>query len=219
MEEKKQIKVSLKLVIVIIFIILFIIIGLIICMTLYNNLNDELILYGDNGYYIENYNNKDYYIIQNDYSGEYNLQYLDLYNYTNDDINSFEVNTTMNYSDYANYCSKWNLEKKYTNRSWNYIVFSYVANGRPILKARLAGIEYDSSNATLFIWDDASGVTADISAYVIIIPTEKNLTKIEIQNTYELEEYYNIIGKSPIEGANYEYEDNKILSQNAYIYI
>ena len=218
MEEKKISKIYTKKIIVIVSIIMLMIIGLIIYITFYNNRNSKIILSGDNGYYIENYNNKDYYIIKDDYSGEYNLNFLNLYNYNYDDITSFEVSTTMNYSEYADYCSKWNLEKKYTNKNWNYIIFSYVSKGNPILKARLAGIEYDKSDAILYIWDDAAGVTADISAYVIIIPTEKKITNIKIQDTYELEEYYNIIGKSPIEDTNYTYEDNKVLAQNAYIH-
>ncbi len=200
--------------------ILLVAIGMIIGLTGCSKVsNDEIILYKDNGCYIENYNDEEYYIIQNDYSGEYNLQYKNLFGYTDLDVNLFEVSTTMDYSDYVNYCNKWELEQKYTNSDWNYIVFSYAAKaGGTMVTARLAGIEYDNDNVVLFIWDDVYGVTADALAYVIIIPTEQKFTNIEIQPVYELQEYHNMIGKSPIEDANYDYEDNKIIAQTAYIY-
>lgn len=93
-----------------------------------------------------------------------------------------EKKEVMNYSEYKSYCNEWGLKKEYSDISKNYIVFFYVAYGSPNLEARLAAVDYNGNNVDLYIWDDASGVTADISAYCIVIPTEK-----EINNNMPLE--------------------------------
>ena len=114
---------------------------------------------------IENYDNKNYYIIKDDYSGEYDLQYISLSEYLDAEFNleeKFEKNKIMNYEEYKKYCKEWNLKKVYSDSSKKYMVFSYAAYSHPNVEARLAGVEYFENNAKLYIWDTAKGVTSDI---------------------------------------------------------
>ena len=144
---------------------------------------------------IEIYNNEIYYIIKGDYSGEYDLQYTMLSEYFESDFNKvkeFEKKEVMNYSEYKSYCNEWGLKKVYSDRSKNYIVFSYVADGSPEVDARLAAVDYNGNNVDIYIWDDTSGVTADTSAYCIVIPTEKDINNINVVGVYTNTEFNNI---------------------------
>ena len=140
------------------------------------------------------YLGKDYYIITDDYDEEYDLQYRSLSEYFNTDIdisNLYEKQEVMNYQEYSYFCREWDFEQKYNDEDKNYIVFSYLAYGQPNIVARLAMVTYDE-DATLYIWDDASGVTGDISAYVIVVPTSKDLENVHVVPLYTKEEFKNI---------------------------
>lgn len=175
-------------------------------------------------YHIETYKNKDYYIIDDDYQEEYDIQKLDLLTFLDEDsswndgsLDDFEVCEVMNYDKYKEYCDKWDIKKTYSDDDLSYIVLSYMSKGSVRVDVRLAEVEHTKKTAKLYIWDDFNGVTADIAAYVIVIPTEEKVDKVETQALLTQKEYHNLIGKSPSEGADYDLEDNKILAQNAYI--
>ena len=196
MEEKKQITIKLNTLIVVL-VSVVLVVGVAIFFVI-NNMNKQ-------GGFLEKsisdtikkktYKNKDYYIIKDDYSGEYDLQYTMLSQYFNSQSNEFEAfekKEVMNYIEYKSYCNEWKLKKVYSDTSKNYIIFSYVAYGSPNLNARLASVYYNGDNVDLYIWDDASGLTADISAYCIIIPTEKDINNINVVNVYTSTEFNNI---------------------------
>ena len=192
MEEKKQIKISLKTAIIILCVISAVV--LILVYFVFNKVNISQHAISDT-VSVKTYKNKDYYIIEKDYAGNYDLQFLFLSEYFSprtDIKTSFEVKEVMSYADYKSYCNKWGIKEKYSDSTKDYIVFSYLAYGSPILEARLAGVEYNNSNVDIYMWDDASGVTADISAYVLVIPTEKNINNINIIPVYTNAEFKNI---------------------------
>jgi len=196
MEERKQIKISLKTAVIIVCIIFAIaIIGI---YFIVNKVDNNLSLAEhsiSDTVSIKNYKNKDYYIIEKDYAGDYDLQFLSLSKYfdsKSDITKTFEVKEVMNYADYKSYCDKWGIKTKYSDSTKNYIVFSYMAYGSPILDARLAAVEYNNKNADVYIWDHVSGVTADISTYILVIPTDKNINTINIVPVYTNDEYKNI---------------------------
>lgn len=145
---------------------------------------------------VKNFKNKDYYIIEKDYAGSYDLRYLSLSQYFNsssDIRNTFEVNEEMSYEDYKSYCDKWGIKAKYADSTKNYIVYSYLAYGIPNLYARLAAVEYNDDNqANLYIWEYESGATEDISAFVLVIPTDQNIDSINIVPVNTNSEYLNI---------------------------
>ena len=145
--------------------------------------------------YIETYNNKDYYIIKDDYQGEYDIQFVDFSDYynTNYDIESkFEKTKIMDFNEYMSYCSKWEIEQKYTDPTKNYAIISYVAYGVPRISVRLVAVNYENDNANIYIWDDTNGATANILAYVVIIPTKRDVNNINVVSVYTREEFDNI---------------------------
>ena len=145
---------------------------------------------------VEKYQNKDYYIIENDYNGTYDLQFIDLNEYINSPTfnkNDFEKKQVMNYSEYESYCEKWGINKIYSDKTMKYIVVSYLFYDTPILEARLAEVKYSENNVNLYIWDNTDGFTLDISAYSIVIPTENDVNNINVIGIYTSEEFDNII--------------------------
>ena len=195
MEEKKQIKISLKLFIVIIIAMIFIGVAIgSLMINFLNNRESQEIYISENIEIKENKGNE-YYIIKDDYDGEYDLQFISLSKYFNSDNNeteNFEKQEIMNYNEYISYCNEWGIKKVYSDVNKNYIVFSYMSYGSPNLDARLAAVEYNQNNVDIYIWDDASGVTADISAYCLVIPVEEEIDKINVIGVYTEEEFKNI---------------------------
>lgn len=195
MKGKKQITISLNTLIIIIAIV--IIIGMTVFFVV-NKMNKqgEIVKKSiSDTINIKTYENNDYYIIKGDYSGEYDLQYTKLSEYFNSESNEaeeFKKKEVMNYSEYESYCNEWELKKEYSDTSKNYIVFSYVAYGSPILEARLAAVDYNGNNVDIYIWDRSSGDTADISAYCIVIPTDKEINNINLVGVYTNTEFNNI---------------------------
>lgn len=120
----------------------------------------------------------------------------------------------MSYAEYKEYCEKWNFKQKYVNSSQKYIVFSYLAYGSPIINARLAAVEYtNNSDVNLYIWDKTSGSSADISAYIIIIPTSNNIDNINIQQVITRSKYNNI------KNNNFQYDpDQNVYKLIIYLY-
>ena len=231
MEQKKEIKISLNFVIVLAIIIILTVLSLIICLKIReNNLkdtrkevaintnqntetNEEKKLADDRkeekystNYYIDTYNGKDYYILNNDYSKECDIQLKDLYEITNSD--EFEIKKCVNYSEYKEFCNKWDLKQKYNDKNMNYIMFSYILRGSPNIEVRLADVEYNGDNVKLYIWDDSYGITADVRAYIIIIPTKKSINNIEIQSLYSKAEFNSMTNKYKVTGYQYTIEDN-----------
>lgn len=195
MKEKKQITISLNTLIVIITVVVVIGVAVFFVANKMNKQGELVEKYISDTINIKTYKNKDYYIIEGDYSGEYDLQFTMLSQYFNPQSNEaekFEKKEVMNYSEYKSYCNEWGLKKKYSDTSKNYIVFSYVAYGSLNLEARLAAVDYNDNNVDLYIWDDASGFTADISAYCIVIPTEKEINNINVVCVYTNTEFNNI---------------------------
>lgn len=190
MEEKKQTKISLNKLIIIIAVVVIISVAVFFVVNKMNKQGELVKKSISDTINIKTYKNKNYYIIKGDYSGEYDLQFTTLTQYN--EIEEFERKEVMNYNEYKSYCNKWGLKKEYSDTSKNYIVFSYVAKASPNLEARLAAVDYNGNNVDLYIWDDASGVTVDISAYCIVIPTEKEINNINVVGIYTNTEFNNI---------------------------
>lgn len=173
------------------FIIAIIIIIMIILVS-YINLNSNVEV---RNYRIEKYNDQDYYIIENDYKGEYDLQIFSLNQYIDDpnfNKNIFEKKVVMNYDEYESYCDQWKIKQKYTDNSKKYIVFSYLSYNIPILEVRLSDINYMDNDVELYIWDNTGGYTMDISAYSLIIPVEKEFDNVNIIPLITNTEFENI---------------------------
>lgn len=168
-----------------------------------------------NNFYIEEFEGNEYYISDGEYQGEYDYQEGNFGNFDNTD--GFEVCEVMSYLGYKDYCKKWGLTKKYSSTSKNYIVFSYIQPGASYIDVNLAGVEYDGTNANIYIWDKSNGSVGGSAMYVIVIPTEKNISNINIVPLYTRAEFNKLTGKYSETGETYTTEDNKIIAENTYI--
>ena len=148
-------------------------------------------------YEVKTYKGEKYYIITDDYENEYQLEYLDLSDYYNQEngknvLKEFIKQEVMTYDEYKQYCETWNIEQKYQDEQKNYIVMSYDGYGYRTIKARLADVKYDHGIATLYVWDAVEEELPRIAAYVLIIPTSPGITKVETKTLITSEEYKKI---------------------------
>lgn len=122
-------------------------------------------------YHIKKVGDEIYYIIDDDYDGDYDIQYVDFSDVEDDDDDDFKVRKIMSYNEYAAYTEKFGIEKVYDQKYRNYAVFSYYANGASDIEARLAEVEEWGSGLTFYVWDEVEDYSGDRAAYVIIVPT------------------------------------------------
>ena len=167
------------------------------------------------------YNNgKKYYIIKDNYKGEYDYQEIDLsedlsnYEDINDKIKLFNTTEILNYNQYYKFCEKWNLKRKYNDNNKNYMVIAYASNGHATVEAKLANIIEENGKAILYIWENTRGVTQNIGAYFLAIPVKLDTYQKEINIAHTDEEYKNIIKYGSTEDPNNITEDKPII----YIY-
>jgi len=165
------------------------------------NKNNNNQMFSSDTVEIEKHNNMEYYIIKDDYTGEYDLQFITIsqnYGLPYEVEKIFKKQTLMNYAEYKKYCEEWGIKQKYSETSQNYIIFSYFIKSK-IDDARLADVIYNNNNVDLYIWDDIGlGDTEDFSAYVIIIPATKIINKVNVEAVYTNEEFENIKSRPSI---------------------
>ena len=85
-----------------------------------------------NNYRVELYKGEKYYIIEDDYKETYDIKYISLSEYFDEDrkiLKEFNKQEVMTYREYVEYCGKWNVHQEYEDASKNYIVLSYAAYG------------------------------------------------------------------------------------------
>lgn len=163
---------------------------------------------------------KKYYIIKDDYKGEYDYQEIDLsenfgnYEEASDKIKLFNTTQILNYDQYYKFCEKWGLKAKYNDTNKNYMIVAYASYGQPIVEARLANVIEDNGKVILYMWENTRGVTADIGAYFLVIPVKLDTYQNEINIAYTNEEYNNIIKYNSVQDPNRITVDKPII----YIY-
>lgn len=130
-------------------------------------------------------NEPEVFVFEQDYAGEHMvINEKNLLDYSAKDTEDFALRDVLSFSEYASYCEKYELRQKYTDESKNYIVYSNVIEGCPIVEARLADVVYDGSEATLYVWSNFEGVTGDCLAYCVIVPTEQEVTTVRRRRAY-----------------------------------
>lgn len=153
-------------------------------------------------------NNIKYYIIKDDYKGEYDYQEIYLsedfgnYEEASNKIKLFNTTEIFDYNQYSRFCEKWNLKRKYNDTNKKYMIVAYASYGQPIVEARLANVIEDNGKVVLYMWENIDGVTADIGAYFIAIPVKLDTYQNEINIAYTNEEYNNIVKYGSIQYPN-----------------
>ena len=135
----------------------------------------------DSRYCIYKYNKKDYLVLNKGYDKEYNIQY---FNINDKDIKNTKNYSIIDYTEYENFCKKYNIERIYNNKSLNYLLYFNYAKIADSIDAKLGDIEYKDDKVILYIWEKVNyfgGVSIDdgtSKAYLIIVPTDKKKYKI-----------------------------------------
>ena len=150
-----------------------------------------------NSFEVRTYRNSEYRVLTGDgeWKGDYDLQLTEIEDPTFAEIvwyDDFEVSKVMSYDEYSQFCDNWSLNQEYTNRNKDYIVFSYVDSYSSDLEVSLAGVIYEEDVASLFIWDDADGGD-DLEGYAIIIPTNKNIRRVDINTILSEDEWEDMV--------------------------
>lgn len=166
---------------------------------------------GKNNFTVETYGGETYYVMHGSYTGEYDVQYVNLNEEFSDEsesldaelVDSFETMTVMDYSEYVDFCNKWHLGKKYTARNLDYLVVAQVARNAVRVSADLAGIEYDGGTANLYIWDDSLGITADMASYMLVVPVERGkVQNVNAIETISSSEWNEVLNPAPYDPRN-----------------
>ena len=160
-----------------------------------------------------------YYIIKDDYKGEYDYQELELqegFDGTDeevaDKIKLFNTTEILTLKEYQDFCEKWGLKVKYKDPGKLYMLVAYASDNQYIVKARLANAVETNDQVKLYLWEDVAGFTNNVSAYVLVVPVEWSTHRKEINVVYTEKEYNNLIKY----GVPYE---NPIGEEKPIIYI
>ena len=150
-----------------------------------------------NSFEVRTYRNSEYRVLTGDgeWKGDYDLQFTKIEDPTLAEIvwyDDFEVSKVMSYDEYSEFCDNWSLNQEYTDRNKDYIVFSYVDSYSSDLEVSLAGVIYEEDVASLFIWDDADGGD-DLEGYAIIIPTNRNVRRVDINTILSEDEWEDMV--------------------------
>lgn len=136
-----------------------------------------------------------YYIKTNEYTGSYDYQNIDFSDYyqnqkeAENKINAFNKHGIYSYDEYEKFCKSWNLNQKYNMKDKKYMIISYASYGSPIAEAEVVNAVEKEGKITVYLWENVSGDSANISGYFIAIPLENDTYQNEIVSTLTNEEY------------------------------
>ena len=166
--------------------------------------------FGNNNFSTEEHDGETYYVMHGDYDGNYDIQHIDLAIEfaiePNDEavLEDFNTQAVMDYDEYAAFCNKWHLNQAYSERGSNYLVIAYASPYAVRIDVALAGVAYDGDTANLYIWDEPFGVTADMAAYMVVVPTNNDAIKsVRAISTISEEEWQGIIDPASVEPATH----------------
>ena len=156
------------------------------------------------------YVNTIYRIITDDYDGEYDRQMI------NDTGYELEKEDILSYEEYKEYCKKYNINQKYTDKNQRYIIYS----NRDLKEGfRLANISYQEDEVFLFVWKNCEKEDSKNQTGVLIIPIKnKMVTHVTIEKLYTQEDFEK--QKEYIEKWREDIENGNIISvKKPVIYI
>ena len=167
-----------------------------------------------------------YYIYKGDYGEEYTINYVDFNKinrlniaYMSDEeidemLNNFNKQGIFSYKEYLSYMKQWGMKIKYEDDSKDYLIISHSSIGSPNVDVKLADVKYKSDNATVYMYENFIGITADITGYAIIIPVEKRIDKFDIKLLVTEKEFENIQEN----GSDRDYQNEPLWKPLIYIY-
>ncbi|WP_286077908.1 hypothetical protein [Thomasclavelia cocleata] len=149
-------------------------------------------------------NEMTYYIIKDEYKGNYNLQIKEFkkeMEFSEDENRyvDFDTQEQMTYDEYEKFCKEWELEQKYTDKNKKYIVMSYISYYCDSAEAKLCDVKENENKVTLYVWDNfesqrfmTGSMEGGIWGYSIIIPIDKEYKEVNVEVTITNEEFKQI---------------------------
>lgn len=174
----------------------------------------------DDGYCVYKYDEKEYFVLNKGYNSEYDIEYFDI---NTSDIKNTKEFSYLTYAEYGDFCEKYGITKKYNNEDSNYIIYFYSAEIANSIDAKLGNVKYENDKTTLYIWDKVNyngDIIADDGtrkAYVIIVPTNIEVSDYEVKPIIHKIEYNKIAKLNPLDGYTYSIDDNKKLALQDHI--
>lgn len=148
---------------------------------------------------IKEYDEIPYYIMKDEYKGDYDIQIKQFKEVTEntedeDEYQDFNLSEIMTYSEYKDLCEKWGFEQKYTDENKNYIIFTSMFFYCDELEAKLCDVvpNEEENSVSLYVWDDIGygyqryfmgSMEGGINGYMITIPTDKDYKSVIIEAT------------------------------------
>ena len=166
---------------------------------------------------IAKYNDEPIFIYKSEYQGEHSTAIKDFEITIGENkdgtLSDFEKNEVMDYEAYKAYCEKWGIEQKYSSENKNYAVLAKYFPGAPNVEAKLAEVYEGVNSVGLYYYYDASGVTADITGFAIVVPVNLTVTNLNSTPLYSQESYNNLLRYGTT------YDPNKFLVDKPMIYL
>ena len=124
-----------------------------------------------------------------DWNGKYDLQFVN-----GPDARLVWYQEVMDYEGYQKFCSdcrKCGVVQTYDDPSLRYIVYGVTSSFATSYQARLAAVTYSEDTAELYLWDrsDFDPKQRQGASYLLVIPTDKSITKIKAHPLPLMEEY------------------------------
>ena len=85
-----------------------------------------------NNFTVEKFNGQTYYVMHGIYDGDYDVQYTDLYpdfddgSGSDDEWRNFDAQAVMDYDEYVDFCNRWHLNRKYSDKGMRYMIVLHV---------------------------------------------------------------------------------------------
>lgn len=115
---------------------------------------------------------------------DYDIQYASVSD-NNSDWYFAGGTDALTYDEYVNLCKRYNFTQHYNDPDATYLVDYYVRNSHSGgFKVSLTKAKLDNTTATLYI-QRKSGAFGDSSAYLIVVPTNRNIQNVESVYTGE----------------------------------
>ena len=104
----------------------------------------------------------------------------------------FNQTAVMDLEAYTAYCEKWGLTPAYEDPETPYLVIAYASPGAGRLEFNLAEVTAQGDTATVWLRDILRGVLPQSLGYVLTVPAEAGVTKVETRRVYTREELDNL---------------------------
>lgn len=146
---------------------------------------------------------KKYLIYDGDYNGEYeilqprfHIEHSGTEDYEekmNKMIQEYNTEHLLSYDEYSEFCNKWDIHKKYSDKNKKYMVIAEAMSSGANVDVKIANVVEKDGKITVYMLRKFSGDFAGPTAYLVVIPVDKNVVGSDVIDLYSKEDYKNIV--------------------------